>query len=104
MLEELGRHVFVGGVPFAENDGDLQHVQAVQGHPRGTVGLLQSTGHRERRRSVDRADVVETEESALEDIVSLVVLAIDPPSEVQQQLLKDAFEKEMIARSVDGED
>ena len=43
----------------------------------------------QRRRAVDRADVVEAEEAALEHVVALGVLAVDPPGEVEQQLVED---------------
>ena len=42
------------------------------------------------RRPVERADVVEAEEAALEHVVALGVLAVHPPGEVEQQLVEDA--------------
>ena len=44
------------------------------------------------------ANVVQTEEAALKNVSSLRVLAIDPPGEIQQQLLKHALEKHEVAR------
>ena len=49
------------------------------------------------RAAIEHANVVEAHEAALEDIVILGVFAIDPPGEVEQQLVKDAFEKNQIA-------
>src|SRR5665213_2827892 len=48
---------------------------------------------RQRLGAIERADIVESKKSAGEDIVALTILAIDPPREIKQQLLKDALEK-----------
>ena len=45
------------------------------------------------RAAVEHADVVEAEESALEDVAALGVLAIHPPGEVQHQLVEHALEE-----------
>ena len=37
------------------------------------------------------------EETALEDVAALGVLAIDPPGEIQHQLVEDALEKGAVA-------
>src|SRR5690242_19182007 len=54
---------------------------------------------RQRRAAIKDADVVETEEAALKDVHPVGVLAIDPPGEIQQQLLKDALEKNRVANT-----
>ena len=51
----------------------------------------------QRLAAVEHADVVEAEKAALENVPALRVLAVDPPGEVQQQLVKDAFEKREVA-------
>ena len=48
---------------------------------------------RQLRVAVEDADVVEAEEAALEDVVAELVLAVDPPVEVEQQLVEDALEE-----------
>ena len=58
----------------------------------------------QRRRPVDRSDVVETEEAAREDVVAVSVFAIDPPREVQQQLVHDPLEELEVGAAVDLED
>ena len=50
-------------------------------------------------RAVERADVVEAEEAALEDVVALGVLAVHPPGEVEEQLVEDALEEVEVASS-----
>ena len=48
-------------------------------------------------RTVEHADIVEAEEAALEDVQALRVLAVHPPGEVQQQLVKDALQEIQVA-------
>jgi len=52
---------------------------------------------RQRLRAIEYGDVVETEKSALEDIVSVAILAVDPPGVIQQQLLKDPVQEMEVA-------
>ena len=47
----------------------------------------------ERLRAIEHADVVEAQKAALENVPSFRVLAIHPPGEIQQQLVKHALEK-----------
>ena len=77
-------------------EGDGQHVQAEHAHPGGAVGLLEVAAGRQRRAAVEDADVVQPEEAALEDVAAVGVLAVDPPGEVEQQLVEDAFEEATV--------
>src|SRR5678815_2640344 len=54
---------------------------------------------RQWRASIKDADVVEPEEAALKDVHPVGVFAIDPPSEIQQQLLEDSLEEDSVACS-----
>jgi hypothetical protein len=58
--------------------------------------------------AVEKTDVVQAQETALEDIVSPVILAVHPPGEIEQQLLKNPFQKQRVAPAallpVDGVD
>ncbi len=47
--------------------------------------------------AVEDADVVQPEEAAAEDVAAVKVLAVDPPGEVQQELLKGPLEEEDVA-------
>ena len=78
-------------------DRDLEHVLAEQRHPGGAVRLLEVAAGRQRRAAIEDADVVEPEESALEQVAAAAVLAIHPPGEVQQQLVEDALEPVDVA-------
>ena len=55
-------------------------------------------------RAVERPDVVEPEEAALEEVVPVGVLAVDPPGEVEQQLVEDPLEEVVVLAAVDLED
>ena len=97
MLDELERHVRIVRIGHRQFDGDLQHVLAEQRHPGRAVGLFQVAAGRQRRAAIEHADVVQPEEAAFEDVSARAVLAIDPPGEVQQQLLKAALEPLVVA-------
>ena len=92
VLDELERHVRVGRVVHGQFNGDLEHVQAEERHPGRAVGLFEVTAGRQRRTAVKHADVVQAEESALEGVFARTILAIEPPGEVEQQLLKTALQ------------
>ena len=47
--------------------------------------------------AVEDADVVEAQETALEDVVAERVLPVDPPVEVQQQLVEHPLEERAVA-------
>src|SRR5581483_6258160 len=93
VFEEFAGHAFVGGIFASELQGDHQHVQAIHSHPTRTVGLLQVASGRQRGGAVEHADVVQAQESTLEDVQAFGILAINPPGEIQQKLVKDAFEE-----------
>ena len=102
MLEELGRHIFIRRVVTRQLQCDRQHVQAVHAHPGGAVRLSQVATGWQRSRAVEDADVVQTEEATLKDIVAFGILAVHPPGEVQQQLLEDALQEAPISHTVDA--
>ncbi len=86
--QELQDEVLVGRVAFGEDERQLEHVLAEQRHPRSAVGLLEAAAGRQRCAAVEHADVVEPEEPALEDAAAARVLAVDPPREVEEQLVE----------------
>src|SRR5215467_2961610 len=52
--------------------------------------------------AVKDADVVETEEATLEDVLAVAVLAVDPPGEVGQELAEGALQEVDIALAAQG--
>src|SRR4051812_49210424 len=88
VLPEFTRDILVRRLLDRELERDGEHVEAVHRHPARAVGLGQFTAGRQRLRTVEDTDVVEPEKTAFENVVSLRVLAVDPPGEVKEQLLK----------------
>ena len=54
--------------------------------------------------TVQRPDVVQSEKATFEEVGPAGVLPIDPPGEVEQQLVEDPAEEVEVTRAVDGED
>src|SRR6266404_2885152 len=96
MLEEFAGYALVGRVLARKFEGNRQHVQAIHSHPARAVGLLHKSSRRKRRRAVENSNVVEAEESALEDVVAFGVFTIDPPGEIQQQLVECVLEEAAV--------
>ena len=102
MLEELQHQVLrLAAAGPAQGTGDGGHGQRVGAHPAGGVGLLQGVAGRQVG-AVDRADVVQAEEAALEQVVALGVLPVHPPGEVDQELVEDPGQEVQVAAAVDG--
>ncbi len=80
-----------------ELDGDLEHVLAVERHPGRAVGLLEVATGRQRRAAVEDADVVEAEESALENVAAGAVLAVHPPVKFSSSFWKTRSSQSTIA-------
>ena len=84
VLEELRRHVLVKRPIMREFNRHAHHREREHRHPTRSVGLLQSAAAGEGLRAIEDADVVEAEESTLEDVSAGGVLSIDPPGEVEE--------------------
>ncbi len=85
-----------------ELDRELQHVLAEEGHPRRAVRLLEVAAGGQRGAAVEHADVVEAEEAALEHVLAEAVLAVDPPGEVQQELVERRPEEVHVRLATQG--
>src|SRR5437016_7538087 len=99
MLEELAGDVLINGIFLRELERNLKHVQTIHAHPTGPVRLLDVAAHRKRSAAVKDPDIIQSQKAALKDVSPLGVLAVDPPREVQQQLVKDPFQKPSIAKA-----
>src|SRR5271157_717884 len=93
MLKEFAGHVFISRVFARQLHGDGEHVEAVHPHPTGAVGLLNVAAGGKRFGAVKHPDVVESQEPSLENVPAIGVLAIHPPGEIEQELVKDLLEK-----------
>src|SRR5262249_40286704 len=76
MLEELAGDVLVRRIMTGQLQRNGEHIEAVGAHPRGAVRLAEVATCWQRGRPVEDADVVETEKTALEDVVPVRVFAI----------------------------
>jgi len=104
MLEEFQDQVLrLAAAGPVQGAGDAEHGQRVGAHPAGGVGLLQQVAGRQVG-AVDRADVVQAEEAALEHVVAPGVFHVHPPGEVDQELVEDQGQEVQVAAAVDGED
>src|SRR5215471_20520317 len=92
MLDELETHLDVRGPVPGELRRDFDHVLAEERHPGRAVRLFEEAAGGKRRAAIEDADVVETEEPALERVVALSILPVHPPREVEQQLVEDPLE------------
>jgi len=102
MANKLDTHLYVGRVLQSQLYGDLKHVLAKERHPSGAVGLLQVPTGRQRGAAVEDAYVVQPEEATFEGVVAGAVLTIDPPGEIEQQLLEGALEPLEITPAAPG--
>src|SRR4051812_24310950 len=81
VLQQRFRLLDVHRVLVCQFERNLQHVLAVKRHPRGAVGLVETPAARKRCAAVEDSDVVEAEETALEDVAIISVFAVQPPIE-----------------------
>ena len=100
VLEELAGQVLVRRVRARQLQRHGEHGRAVEGHPRGAVGLLQRPARGQRLAAIEHADVVEPQEAAREEVAPLGVLAVHPPGEVHQELVEDARQEGAVARAL----
>ena len=91
--DELRPHVGVDGIMNGEFQRHPEHRQAVERHPGRTVGLLERPARGKRLGTVKDGNVVEAQESTLEEVVPIAVLAVHPPSEVDEKLLEDLLQE-----------
>src|SRR4030095_16542034 len=80
-----------------EFERDAHEVERIHRHPRGAIGLVDEAARGQRSAAVEAADVVEAEEAALKNIPALCVLPVHPPSEVEHELVENAFEEGEVA-------
>src|SRR6266404_8925516 len=96
MLKKLRGHILGRRVILRKFERDGKQGAAIKRHPRGAVSLLETSAGRERLRAIEDADVVQAQKAAAENVLSLRVLAIDPPGKVDHELLEGAREKNTV--------
>src|SRR5690348_14319339 len=93
MFEEFGGGIFKRLVVYGNLEGHVHHVQCIHAHPAGAISVLQLHISMYEVAAVEYADIIQAKESTLEHIVTVRVLTIDPPGKIDDELLKDAFQK-----------
>ena len=97
LLEGLDGDILVVLIFDRQFERHHRHVEREHRYPAGGIGLLQAVARRQRLRPVDDRDVVEAEKAAFEDVITVGILAVDPPGVIQQQLVKDPLQETAIA-------
>ena len=88
MLYEFEDHLFIVAVMRSEFNGNFQHVLAEQRHPCRAICLFEIATSRQRSAAVENTNIVEAEESSLENILAKPIFTVHPPGEVQQQFVE----------------
>src|SRR5271155_4781920 len=99
MLEEFRGQTFVDAVFLSQLESDAHHVQAKETHPASGVRLLEDRAVRQLGAAVYNGDVVEAEETSLENVQTLAINFVDPPGKIDQQLVKTFLEELAVTRS-----
>ena len=97
MLEEFRGDIFVNRIFARELERHPHHVEAKHSHPARAVALLEVAAVRQRRATIEDADVIEPEEAALENIFPFGILPVHPPGERDQQFVEGGLEKGAVA-------
>jgi hypothetical protein len=101
VLEELRGDVLVHRVLLGELQREAEEIEAIHRHPARAVGLLEVAPRRQPDVRSNTLMLSRPEEAALEDVVAFGVLAVDPPREVDEQLLEDALEELAVGAAVE---
>src|SRR5580658_5573626 len=88
VLKEPEGDFLIHVVVIGQNQRDLQHALAVEGHPCSAVCLIEVSAGRQRSTAVEDTDVVQTEKAPRENVAPLRILTIHPPVEIQHQSLE----------------
>src|SRR5262249_5225886 len=93
MLKQLAGDILVNMIAFRQLQGDPHQIKGVHRHPSGAVRLVDVAAGWQSGRPIEDSDIVEPEKPALEDVAPRGVLAVDPPVEIQDQLVEHALQK-----------
>src|SRR6516165_5727781 len=99
MLKELAGQVFVHSVFDCQFQCHREHREAVKAHPGCAVCLAKMAAAREWCTAVEDANVVESQKTTLEDVATVEILAVDPPGEIQDKLVKCAAKERSIGHA-----
>ncbi len=97
VLEELAGDILVDVVFTRQFQRDAHKAESVHRHPGSAVGLVYMSPGRQWLRAVKDADIVQAQKTTLKDVSSLSIKPVDPPGEVEHQLMEDPLQEGAIA-------
>ena len=100
VLKELRGDVFISGVLAGQLQRNREHRETIKRHPGRAIGLRISQSWRELHRAIKQADVVQSQKAACEEVLPVNVLPVNPPREIDEELLKNPLEKEPVPLTV----
>jgi hypothetical protein len=83
-------------------ESDPHQVQREHRHPAGAIRLAEVGAIGEGLIAIENSDVVQTKEAALKEVAPMKIFLVDPPGEVEQQLLENLLEKNQVSRGSSG--
>src|SRR5215472_3981299 len=84
VFKETVSHFFIGRVVLGKDNGDLKHDFAIQSNPRGAICLFDNSAGGQVGTAIKHANVIQAEKSSGEEIASLRIFAVYPPSKIEQ--------------------
>jgi len=86
---------------FGQFEGHIQHIETEESHPCGPVCLAEGAPIRNGLRAIKRTNIVESKESTLKDILTVAVLPVHPPGEVEEKLLEHPFQEFQVLSAIE---
>src|SRR5437588_1821686 len=96
VLEEFGGQNFVNAVVRTQFESNSHQVETKETHPARAIGLFKHSAAGQLLSAINHSDVVETEESAFENVVALAIYAVHPPGNAHEQFVQTLFEEASI--------
>ncbi len=99
VFPEFAGNVLIDRIRLGQFQRDCQQIERVHGHPTGPVGLFDISARRQRSAAIEDANIVEPQESTLENVHPPGIFTVHPPREIQYQLMEDTLQKVRVAFS-----
>src|SRR6187200_1757445 len=97
MFKEFSSSIFKGIVVHGNFNRDIHHVKGKRPHPAGTICLLQLHFTGKMNAAVKYADIIKAKKPPFKNVVTINVLPVDPPREIDQEFLKNFLQKLYIS-------
>src|ERR1043165_1976466 len=100
MLDKLQSEFIKGRITAREIHRDPRHVLAIQRHPGRAVRLFKVSAAGKSIAAIKDPNVIEAEEPSFKDILSESVFAVDPPGEIEDQLVEYPLQKLDVTNTI----